>query len=92
MFTPSGFAHIGSLRGPLVHDMVYRALGHAHAPVTFTYIFNDFDPIDGLPPELASLSDQLGKPLRTARSPEKGYEISPNILQKIFNRCSRAWE
>ena len=90
MFTPSGFAHIGSLRGPLVHDMVYRALGHAHAPVTFTYIFNDFDPIDGLPPELASLSDQLGKPLRTARSPEKGYESFAEYFTKDFQQVLKS--
>ncbi|MDP1721786.1 MAG: lysine--tRNA ligase [Candidatus Gottesmanbacteria bacterium] len=86
MFTPSGFAHIGSLRGPLVHDMVYRAFGHIHEPVTYTYVFNDFDPIDGLPPELISLSDELGKPLRTARSPEKGYESFAEYFTKDFKK------
>lgn len=90
MFTPSGFAHIGSLRGPLVHDMVYRALGHVHEPVTFTYVFNDFDPIDGLPPELASLSDELGKPLRTARSPEKGFESFADYFIKDFQQVLKS--
>lgn len=84
MFTPSGFAHIGSLRGPLVHDMVYRALCDARESVTFTYVFNDFDPVDGLPPELSSLSDELGKPLRTARSPEEGYESFAEYFTKDF--------
>ena len=49
MFTPSGFPHVGSLRGPLVHDAIYRALKDAGVDVRFTYVFNDFDPIDGLP-------------------------------------------
>lgn len=84
MFTPSGFAHIGSLRGPLVHDMIYRALGNARESVTSTYVFNDFDPVDGLPPELSSLSDELGKPLRTARSPEAGYESFAEYFTKDF--------
>ena len=51
MFTPSGFPHVGSLRGPLVHDTIYRALTDAGVDVRFTYVFNDFDPIDGLPPQ-----------------------------------------
>lgn len=86
MFTPSGFAHIGSLRGPLVHDMVCRALRDAREPVTFTYVFNDFDPVDGLPPELSSLSDELGKPLRTARSPEDGYESFAKYFTRDFQQ------
>jgi len=43
MFTPSGFAHIGSLRGPIVHDLIYRALKYAGQNVTFTYVFNDLE-------------------------------------------------
>lgn len=84
MFTPSGFAHIGSLRGPLVHDMVYRAVRDGGQSVTSTYIFNDFDPVDGLPPELSSFSDELGKPLRTARTPEKGFASFAEYFTKDF--------
>ncbi|MBI2338683.1 lysine--tRNA ligase, partial [Candidatus Daviesbacteria bacterium] len=36
MFTPSGFAHIGSLRGPLVHDFIYKALKRAGVKAKFT--------------------------------------------------------
>lgn len=84
MFTPSGAAHIGSLRGPLVHDMVYRALGCAGQQVTSTYVFNDFDPVDGLPAELSALSNELGKPLRTARSPEPGFASFAEYFTKDF--------
>ena len=52
MFTPSGFAHVGSLRGPLVHDILYKAIKDTGKEVKWTYVTNDFDPIDGLPPEL----------------------------------------
>ena len=47
MFTPSGYAHIGSLRGPLMHDFMNRALKDAEQKTEFTYVFNDFDTIDG---------------------------------------------
>lgn len=74
MFTPSGFAHIGSLRGPLVHDMIFRALRDAGKKVTFTFVFNDFDPIDGLPSDLSDrFSQYMGFPLRTAPSPVSGF-------------------
>src|SRR3989338_2768900 len=52
MFTPSGYPHVGSLRGPLVHDIVYKALRDKRVDAKWTYVMNDFDPIDGLPPEL----------------------------------------
>lgn len=69
MFTPSGFAHVGSLRGPLVHDLVYRALKNQGVEVEFTFVFNDFDPIDGLPQEFEKdFSKYLGFPLRQVPS------------------------
>lgn len=84
MFTPSGFAHIGSLRGPLVHDIIFRALKDAKANVTSTYVFNDFDPVDGLPPDLSHLSEELGKPLRLAKSPEPGYKSFAEYFAEDF--------
>ncbi|MEK7591788.1 MAG: lysine--tRNA ligase [Patescibacteria group bacterium] len=87
MFTPSGFAHIGSLRGPLVHDIVYRALKDAGSKTTFTYVFNDFDPIDGLPPELYEKNKAyLGFPLRTAPSPVDGYKSFAEYFTKDFQK------
>lgn len=75
MFTPSGFPHIGSLRGPIVHDLIFKALKDKNQNVRFTFVINDFDPIDGLPPEMQSdFSQYLGLPLRKAPSPVEGYE------------------
>lgn len=74
MFTPSGYAHIGSLRGPLVHDLIFKALKYAGENSNFTFVINDFDPIDGLPENLQKdFSKYLGIPLRQVPSPEKGY-------------------
>src|SRR3989344_572455 len=75
MFTPSGFAHIGSLRGPLVHDFIYKALRHANQDCKFTYVFNDFDVIDGLPEDLQKdFEKYLGFPARFVPSPTAEFE------------------
>ena len=72
MFTPSGFAHIGSLRGPLVHDLIYKALKHGGIDVKFSFVFNDFDVIDGLPEDLQKdFKKYLGFPLRNTPSPKE---------------------
>jgi lysyl-tRNA synthetase class 1 len=86
MFTPSGFAHIGSLRGPIVHDLVYRSLVDTKATTTFTYVFNDFDPVDGLPTELERMASELGKPLRMAKSPEAGFASFAEYFTKDFQK------
>lgn len=90
MFTPSGFPHVGSLRGPLVHDTVYKALKNKGESPKWTYIMNDFDPIDGLPPELEeSFKQYYGLPVRSAPSPVEGYESFGEYfskdIQKVLN-------
>jgi lysyl-tRNA synthetase, class I len=75
MFTPSGFPHIGSLRGPIVHDLIFKALKDQNVEVKFTFVINDFDPIDGLPPAMQEeFSKYMGLPLRKAPSPVEGFE------------------
>ncbi len=89
MFTPSGYAHIGSLRGPIVHDLAYRSLIDAGKEAKFTYIFNDFDPVDGLPPDLAHMSAELGRPLRLAKPPEDGYKSFADYFTQDFQKVLR---
>jgi lysyl-tRNA synthetase, class I len=90
MFTPSGFPHVGSLKGPLVHDVVYKALKNKGEEVKFTYIMNDFDPIDGLPPELEeSFKQYYGLPVRSAPSPVEGYESFGEYFSKDIQRVLR---
>ncbi len=92
MFTPSGFAHIGSLRGPLVHDLIYKALKSAGQDVKFTYIFNDFDPIDGLPEDLQKdFSKYLGFPLRNVPSPQKGFDSFAVFFANDFKNVLKSF-
>ena len=44
--TPSGTVHVGSLRGPVVHDVIARALRARGVPVEFRYGVEDMDAMD----------------------------------------------
>jgi lysyl-tRNA synthetase class 1 len=68
-WTPSGQVHMGSLKGPVIHDALYRILKKENADVKFMYGFDDADPIDGLPPDLQSHVEYLGVPLYLAPAP-----------------------
>ena len=64
-WTPSGPAHVGSLRGVILHDAIARGLRERGLPVEFLYGFDDFDPLDGLPPSLPRefYEPHMGRPL-----------------------------
>jgi lysyl-tRNA synthetase class 1 len=81
MKTPSGFAHVGSLRGPIIHSLVFRALKDAKVPAKFTFVFNDFDPADEFPREFAGkLKEHAGEPLKTVPSPDPKYKNLADLL------------
>jgi lysyl-tRNA synthetase class 1 len=70
-WTPSGIVHMGSLKGPVIHDTLFRILKERKVDVSFMYGFDDADPIDGLALDLKnSHSKYLGIPLHIAPSPE----------------------
>lgn len=69
--TPSGRVHVGSLRGVLIHDALYRELLSAGKPVIYTYGIDDFDPMDGLPADAPEETRQyMGQPLCHIPAPE----------------------
>ena len=82
MKTPSGFAHVGSLRGPLIHSVIFRALKDTtKEKVVYTFVFNDFDHADELPPEFKEeLSQYMGFPLRKVPSPVKKFGSLGELL------------
>jgi lysyl-tRNA synthetase, class I len=81
MKTPSGYSHIGSLRGPLIHSVIFRALKDAGKEATFTFVINDFDHADEFPPEFKEeLKDYAGCPLRAIPSPIKGFGSLAELL------------
>ncbi len=44
--TPSGTVHVGSLRGPVIHDEIWRSLRRVGVEATFRYGVDDLDPMD----------------------------------------------
>ncbi|MFM7886273.1 MAG: lysine--tRNA ligase [Pseudanabaena sp.] len=81
--TPSGRVHVGSLRGVVIHDAIYRALKHAGKDVTFTYGVDDYDALDTVPHYLdkEEFSPYLGYPLCNVPSPD---ETVANDYAKYF--------
>ena len=69
--TPSGHAHIGSLRGLIVHDLVRRGLEDKSKKAVFQFGFDDFDPMDGLPIYVdKSWQKYMGLPLNKVPAPD----------------------
>jgi len=90
MKTLSGFAHIGSIRGPLIHDLIYKVLKEQGKEVIYTFVFNDFDVIDSLAPDLKErFSEYMGVPLRAVPSPNPKFDSFAgyfnNDFKKVFN-------
>lgn len=70
-FTPSGMVHMGSLKGPVIHDTLFKILKEKGIEVEFVYGFDDFDPIDGLAQELRESHEKyMGVPLFLSPAPK----------------------
>ena len=62
--TPSGTVHVGSLRGPVILDVITRALRERALPTTLLYGVDDMDPMDAqalLTPD--AVEREMGRPL-----------------------------
>ena len=62
--TPSGTVHVGSLRGPVILDVITRALRARGVPTTLLYGVDDMDPMDAqalLSPD--AVEREMGRPL-----------------------------
>jgi lysyl-tRNA synthetase class 1 len=62
--TPSGTVHVGSLRGPVILDVIVRALRARGIETTLLYGVDDLDPMDAqalLTPD--SIEREMGRPL-----------------------------
>jgi lysyl-tRNA synthetase class 1 len=70
--TPSGRVHVGSLRGVVIHDVIYRAIVHAGKPVKFLYGVDDYDALDTVPKYLDKerFKPYLGFPLCNVPAPD----------------------
>jgi lysyl-tRNA synthetase, class I len=62
--TPSGRAHVGALRGPLIHDAIFRTLKANGITARYTFGIDDYDPVDEIPyGEKTHFEQYLGAPL-----------------------------
>jgi lysyl-tRNA synthetase class 1 len=86
MKTPSGRIHVGSLRGVIVHDLIYKALVKEGVNAKFSYVFNDMDPMDGMPSYLDSdkWGKYMGQPLYKIPSPEPGHDSFASYFAQEF--------
>jgi lysyl-tRNA synthetase, class I len=68
--TPSGTVHVGSLRGPVILDVITRALRDRGLPTTLLYGVDDMDPMDAqalLTPD--AVEREMGRPLAHVPDP-----------------------
>lgn len=91
MKTPSGQIHVGSLRGVIIHDLVYKELVRQGKNAVYTYVYNDMDPMNKLPSYLdASVYEsELGKPLFKIKAPVGDVPYSKyyaGIFTNVFNK------
>ena len=68
--TPSGTVHVGSLRGPVILDVITRALRSRGLDTTLLYGVDDMDPMDAqalLSPD--AIEREMGRPLAHVPDP-----------------------
>jgi lysyl-tRNA synthetase class 1 len=68
--TPSGTVHVGSLRGPVILDVITRALRANGVETTLLYGVDDLDPMDAqalLTPD--AIEREMGRPLANVPDP-----------------------
>ena len=68
--TPSGTVHVGSLRGPVILDVITRALRAHEIETTLLYGVDDLDPMDAqalLTPD--AIEREMGRPLAHVPDP-----------------------
>jgi lysyl-tRNA synthetase, class I len=86
--TPSGRAHVGALRGPLIHDAIYRTLQARGVPVRFLFGVDDYDPVDEIPyGEAEHFEKYLGAPLCNTPPPpgSKATDMADHYISEFFS-------
>jgi lysyl-tRNA synthetase class 1 len=87
--SPSGTVHIGSLRGVVLHDAIYRALRQAGLEAAFLYGVDDMDAMDSqalLTPD--AVERYMGAPLSRVPAPEgsSAANYARHFVGQIFFR------
>lgn len=91
-WTPSGIVHMGGLKGPVIHDTLFKIIKEQGREVKFTFGFDDMDPIDGLPLDLKSSHEKyLGIPIFKAPAPEGSGSFGDfygNKMRSLFKELN----
>jgi lysyl-tRNA synthetase class 1 len=85
--TPSGRAHVGALRGPLIHDAIYRTLRAKGAPVRYLFGVDDYDPVDEIPyGQREHFEKYLGAPLCNTPPPpgSPATDMADHYISEFF--------
>jgi lysyl-tRNA synthetase class 1 len=87
MATPSGKAHVGTLRGAILHDVAARALRSTNKPTKYTFVTNDMDPMDGLPSYLDEniYKKYMGLPMFKIPAPEGDGNFSDYYMKDLYD-------
>jgi lysyl-tRNA synthetase class 1 len=86
--TPSGRAHVGALRGPLIHDAIFRTLKAKGVPVRYLFGVDDYDPVDEIPyGEAGHFQKYLGAPLCNTPPPpdSKATDMADHYISEFFS-------
>lgn len=88
--TPSGIVHMGSLKGPVIHDVINKVLKEKGTKTKYTFGFDDMDAIDGLPSELLKTHEKyMGIPIAYAPGPDGTStfgEYFGNMMRDLFEK------
>ncbi|HEX4085229.1 MAG TPA: lysine--tRNA ligase [Chthoniobacteraceae bacterium] len=85
--TPSGRAHVGALRGPLIHDAIFRSLKERGVPVRYRFGVDDYDPVDEIPyGEAGHFEKYLGAPLCNVPPPpgSPATDMADHYITEFF--------
>jgi lysyl-tRNA synthetase, class I len=78
--TPSGTIHVGSLRGPVILDVIVRALRSNGLPTTLLYGVDDLDPMDAQAMLTPDATERwMGAPL--ANVPDPAGDCHPSYAR-----------
>ncbi len=86
--TPSGRAHVGALRGVLIHDVMFRVLKEQGFNVRYTFGVDDYDPLDELPyGKDEHFKHYLGMPLCSVPAPpgSDATDMSDYYISEFFD-------
>ena len=84
--TPSGTVHVGSLRGPVLLDVIVRAMRARGLEITYLYGVDDMDPMDAQ----ALLTPDAVKPTRWASPSPTSRTRSPTATPRTPGTTPRS--